>query len=138
MDEQQLAEIEARALWATLGEWEVTTRPGHVYVLDEGRRVIAELNGPAAEAELNASFIVAARQDIPALCSALREAWAENKHLKDVAVKAFHLADITLYYYDSEGGRWDNPHSSDNSKVLASWIMGSVEQAEPQEGQEHE
>lgn len=80
MTEQQLQEIEARC----------NALPGHQpwvwscqydkykFVLNQENEIMAH---PATK-EIG-EFFAAARQDVPALIAALREAWAENKRLED-------------------------------------------------------
>lgn len=89
-----LLEIEARANAATKGPWTMyweregvgSLVAGEVKHTNNGLRVadwLAEfdaesLDGDIAKAENDGEFISHARQDVPALCAALREAWAER------------------------------------------------------------
>lgn len=90
-----LPEIEARANAATEGPWSMyweregvgSLVAGEVKHTNNGLRVadwLAEfdaesLDGDTAKAENDGEFVAHARTDIPALCEALREAWAENR-----------------------------------------------------------
>lgn len=57
---------------------------------------------------------------------------AERARYRELGQKALELADLTLYDYDSRGGRWDNPRSDQRSVEVAAWIMGAVEPPTPQ------
>ena len=82
MTEQELQKIEARCNAATPGRWYREPRWGRVWVNTLAHSPIA---GKCFEYKLvadahggdNAVFIAAAKQDIPALIAALREAWGE-------------------------------------------------------------
>ena len=123
MDGARLAEIEARATAATPGPW-TTERPG---VVADGQakgmrsgvtiaqpspsledRVFGTPSGgqfPSADQHL----IAAARTDIPDLCAALRQAWAERdavaeeaRALREAADALMRQADEVLREYGGE------------------------------------
>ncbi len=80
MTESELAEIEARASKASKGRWRFVQG-------DRGYRSYVEAHLCVCEAfhsnkDANAAFIAAARTDVPLLCQALREAWAEIERLR--------------------------------------------------------
>jgi hypothetical protein len=83
----RLDQIEARATAATEGPWRaLTTGPGggdHWYVVDNGESIaLVHANDGIDEdqREPDATFIAAAREDVPALIAALREVLALAKN----------------------------------------------------------
>jgi len=76
MDDKQLEQIEARAEKTTPGPWERHITDNGIWSKDaygEVARVGNSFNRLA-----NSDFIAASRTDIPTLCAALREAWADT------------------------------------------------------------
>ena len=91
MNEKQLKKIEARCNAATWGEWRREPRWGRVWAEIPRHspifgkhfetKLIADTQGNGDDAV----FIAAARQDIPLLIAALREAWTELAQIKEDA-----------------------------------------------------
>lgn len=111
MDEERLSAIEARAEAATPGPWVQE----HQFVMT-GRRTIAECRLSMKVSETNAvdnaTFISHSRQNIPALCAALREAWQERdealggiKELRDRLDVYVSPENVKLAGYAN--GAWD-------------------------------
>lgn len=93
MSPEQLEEIEKRAEKATPGPWQLGSRlVGSVQwgaLFDEKSNLVALINN----GKTDEAFIVASRTDIPALCKALREAWARSEKCDE----AIRLA-RSMYY----------------------------------------
>lgn len=77
MSEEDLIEIEARAAKATPGPWDATDdeNDGEWSIFQPGAWTPLLRMSLAAGNSGDARFIAAARQDVPGLCAALREAW---------------------------------------------------------------
>lgn len=96
MDDERLKEIEARAAAATPGPWEVNNAHGMCVIGDGGEEFVADMEGAMWQGKHeDASFIAAARTDIPDLVARVRELEAEVaglrtriERLEDVADKA--------------------------------------------------
>lgn len=83
MTEDELAEIEALWAKASPGPWQINEYANVGTVSCPTTFRLCEMgSGPIAEIEANTAAIASARQDVPALCAALCEAWAENERLR--------------------------------------------------------
>lgn len=85
MTPEQVTEIEERANAATEGPWvEVPNTYRSPGISDVKRLSCASLPGALAHDtwDHDAAFIAAARQDVPDLCNALREAWKRIETLE--------------------------------------------------------
>ncbi|MBV6417396.1 MAG: hypothetical protein CMLOHMNK_02058 [Steroidobacteraceae bacterium] len=83
MTEADLHEIEQLANAATAGPWhndagDIATTPVWWEGWVVARCYGSEAGGLSLQEEADAHFIAAAREDVPALCAALRAAWAET------------------------------------------------------------
>ena len=87
VDEKWLAEIVARANKATEGPWlQDPTEDIGWWAIGTEDAPIAEVSDEffdETEGKQNADFITHAREDVPDLAEALREAWDENKQLRE-------------------------------------------------------
>lgn len=92
MTDEELKAIEERAAVATPGPWTNTfvndlLHYGNVIGDVPTKTVLAEV---AYYKENDAPFIAHAREDIPALCKALREAWFARDHFANQADRFFN------------------------------------------------
>jgi hypothetical protein len=102
---ERLASIEARAEAATPGPWTAHHRCVLVsdddFATDDDCGLAWEIEGPPEawnrgqfERGHDAAFISSARDDIPSLCAALRQAWTERDAAR---ARAAELEDDKLY-----------------------------------------
>lgn len=84
LSEQQLAEIQAREAAATEGPWEPYPSYGptfYGYLRGEYLQGVGDINfGVGEQAEADLAFVLAAREDVPALLARIAELEAERRY----------------------------------------------------------
>jgi hypothetical protein len=96
MTEERLKEIDARAAAATPGPWELVdahddyVRPEYYVVMKrEAEHGFWDMDTSLMTRPEEPDFIAHAREDIPDLVAALREAWLEVRVLRDEADRLY-------------------------------------------------
>jgi len=104
MKPEEIAEIEARAAKATAGPW-INDAPSCVgkHYSEGGKVTIATAPYDTTQSKADAAFIAHARQDIPALISALREAQERSSQI--AAWQCIHTDGKTGIVCDEHGNQ---------------------------------